>query len=139
MREAFFQAFRFTNAPPAVEFAFEGDSGAGAPHRTIQIAFSSAVDRSSQMRNRDGAMIGGPASWLLGAITPWSCPVTHMLRANLSAADGTLLHSCEITRKEKNVGTMLMCPDVEHPGKDEVRDLTVELLQRMSADGLLLP
>ena len=65
--------------------------------------------------------------------------MTHVLRANLSAADGTLLHSYEITRKEKRVGTMLMCPDVEQPGKDAVRDLTAELLQRMRADGLLMP
>lgn len=125
-------------AEPAQEFVFEGDSRAAEPHRTLQLDFTSLVDRSGQRRNQDGAVIGGLATLLLGSITPWSCPVTHALNASLTAPDGSLLHAWDASVKDKHVGTMLMCPDVDKPEKDALQKLARELMQRMRADGFLV-
>ena len=137
LREDVATTLRESTPPP--EFVFEGDARTGEPHRTLQLAFASVVDRGSQQRNRDGAAIGGIFSVLVGSITPWTCGVTHSVRANLTAADGELLHSWEVVQKDKHVGTMLMCPDVDRPEKGAVRNLVGELLQRMRADRLLEP
>ena len=89
------------------------------------------------MSNRDGAAIGGLAAVLLGSITPWSCPVIHSLQASLLEPDGTELRTWTITHKDKHVGTMLACPDVEQPEAGAIFELEKELIRRMREENLL--
>jgi hypothetical protein len=123
--------------PPPLDFSFEGDSKASRASYTIQLNFSSVVDRTSQTQNRDGAFIGGLPTLLLGAITPWACPTTHTLIAVVTDASGKQLKSYELLEKEKRIGTMLACGDVEDPGKSIIVKLVSELLQRIRDDKVL--
>lgn len=123
--------------PPPMDFSFEGDLKASRDSYTIQLNFSSVVDRASQTQNRDGAVIGGLPTLLLGAITPWVCPTTHTLSAVVTDPGGKQLKSYQLEEKEKRVGTMLMCGDIEDPGKSIIVKLVSELLQRITDDKIL--
>jgi hypothetical protein len=122
---------------PPLDFSLEGDLKANRSGYTIQLTFSSVVDRSGQTRNRDGAMAGGPLTLLLGTITPWTCPTTHTLNAVVTDPNGKRLGSYQLEEKEKRVGTMLLCGDVEDPGNSIIAKLVSELLQKIAADKLL--
>ncbi len=127
----------FEKAAPGIAMVLEGDPRTAEPHRNLRLSFSAQVDRSGQMSNRDGAAIGGLAAVLLGSITPWSCPVIHSLQASLLGPDGTELRTWTITHKDKHVGTMLACPDVEQPEAGAIFELEKELIRRMRAENLL--
>ena len=127
----------FEKAAPGIAMVLEGDPRTAEPHRNLRLSFSAQVDRSGQMSNRDGAAAGGLATMLLGNITPWSCPVIHSLQASLLAPDGTELRTWTITHKDKHVGTMLACPDVEQPEAGAIFELEKELIRRMRSENLL--
>lgn len=127
----------FEKAAPGIAMVLEGDPRTAEPHRNLRLWFSAQVDRSGQMSNRDGAAIGGLAAVLLGSITPWSCPVIHSLQASLLAPDGTELRTWTITHKDKHVGTMLACPDVEQPEAGAIFELVKELIRRMRSENLV--
>jgi len=127
----------FEKAAPGIAMVLEGDPRTAEPHRNLRLSFSAQVDRRGQMSNRDGAAAGGLATMLLGSITPWSCPVIHSLQASLLAPDGTELRTWTITHKDKHVGTMLACPDVEQPEAGAIFELEKELIRRMRSENLL--
>lgn len=127
----------FEKAAPGIAMVLEGDPRTAEPHRNLRLSFSAQVDRSGQMSNRDGAAAGGLATMLLGSITPWSCPVIHSLQASLLAPDGTELRTWTITHKDKHVGTMLACPDVEQPEAGAIFALEKELIRCMRSENLL--
>ena len=127
----------FEKAAPGIAMVLEGDPRTAEPHRNLRLSFSAQVDRRGQMSNRDGAAAGGLATMLLGNITPWSCPVIHSLQASLLAPDGTELRTWTITHKDKHVGTMLACPDVEQPEAGAIFELEKELIRRMRSENLL--
>ncbi len=127
----------FEKTAPGIAMVLEGDPRTAEPHRDLRLWFSAHVDRSSQMSNRDGAVIGGLATVLLGTITPWSCPVTHSLQASLLAPDGTELRTWTITHKDKHLGTMLACPDVDEPEPAAILEMEKELIRRMRSEKLV--
>jgi hypothetical protein len=121
---------------PPLAFSFEGDGVAGRTSYTVQLDFSSTVDDSGQKRNQGGASAGGPASVILGAVTPWPCTVTHRLNASVSDPNGKQVGSYQLEQKETVVGTMLACPDFKGPGKSQAMQLVTDLLQKTKADKL---
>jgi hypothetical protein len=127
----------FGKAAPGLPVVFEGEPRATDPHRELRLSFLAEVDRSGQMRNRDGAAIGGLATVLLGGITPWSCPVTHRMHAELLSSEGAELRNWDITYGDKHVGTMLACPDVDAPEAGAILELEKELIRRMRGENLL--
>jgi len=126
-----------TSPPTAVRFA--GEPGSDACGFRLDLDFTSLVDRSSQRRNQDGAVIGGLPTLLLGSITPWSCPTTHTLRASLSRRDGEQLRSFSADVLQKRVGTMLMCTEVEEPKDSVVAELLGKVLAEMASDSAIAP
>jgi hypothetical protein len=126
------QAAAAATAPPS-QIRFEGDAGAEQCERTLDLAFNSVVDRSSQQRNQSGAAAGGLASVLLGSITPWSCPTTHYLNATVGERSGAQIVSYQAQKLQKRVGTMLACGDVEEPADAIVTELVSEVLRQMAA------
>ncbi|HEX9208711.1 MAG TPA: hypothetical protein VF851_10770 [Steroidobacteraceae bacterium] len=126
------QAAAAATAPPT-QIRFEGEAGAEQCERTLDLAFNSVVDRSSQQRNQSGAAVGGLASVLLGSITPWSCPTTHSLSATVGNRSGGQIVSYQAQKLQKRVGTMLACGDVEEPADAIVTELVGEVLRQMAA------
>ena len=126
-------------AVPPVAVRFPGESRAEACKFRLALEFTSTVDRSSQRRNQDGAVIGGLPTLLLGSITPWSCPTTHTLRASLSRRDGEQLRSYSADVLQKRVGTMLMCTEVEEPKDSVVAELLGKVLAEMASDSAIAP
>jgi hypothetical protein len=78
-------------------------------------------------------VIGGPATLLLGAITPWSCPTTHRLMATLTDQSGESLGGYWADALQKRVGTMLICTEVEEPKDEIVTKLVSDVLQDIAA------
>jgi len=126
-------------AVPPVAVRFPGESRAEACKFRLALEFTSTVDRSSQRRNQDGAVIGGPATLLLGAITPWSCPTTHRLTATLTSRSGESLGSYRAEALQKRVGTMLMCTEVEEPQDEIVTKLVGDVLGDVVAEPVRSP
>jgi hypothetical protein len=117
---------------PATAIRFEGQAGAEICERTLDLAFTSMVDRSSQRRNQDGAAIMGLAGLLVGAITPWTCPTTHTLIAVLTNRAGEQINRFQAEKMQKRIGTMLACGDVEEPNDSIVTELVADVLRQMS-------
>lgn len=117
---------------PATAIRFEGQAGAELCERTLDLAFTSEVDRSGQRRNRDGAAIMGLTGVLLGAITPWACPTTHTLTAVVTNRAGEQTNRFEAQKVQKRIGTMLACGDVEEPNDSIVTELVADVLRQMA-------
>lgn len=128
-----------TKASPPVAVRFVGEAGADDCTYRLALEFTSTVDRSSQRRNQDGAVIGGPATLLLGAITPWSCPTTHRLQATLTDRSGASLGGYWADALQKRVGTMLICTEVEEPKDAIVTNLVGDVLRDIAARSALAP
>jgi hypothetical protein len=82
---------------------------------TIQLSFNSQVDRTQQVRNRDGAVAGGLLTMITGAVVPWSCPTNHQLSASVLRKDGTQVAQETVYEIEKRIETMTWCPNVNEP------------------------
>lgn len=117
---------------PATAIRFEGQVGAELCERTLDLAFTSEVDRSSQRRNQDGAAMMGLTGVLLGAITPWACPTTHTLTAVVSNRAGEQINRFEAQKVQKRIGTMLACGDVDEPNDSIVTELVADVLRQMA-------
>jgi hypothetical protein len=117
---------------PATATRFEGRAGAELCERTLDLAFTSEVDRSGQRRNRDGAAMMGLTGVLLGAITPWACPTTHTLTAVVTNRAGEQTNRFEAQKVQKRIGTMLACGDVEEPNDSIVTELVADVLRQMA-------
>jgi hypothetical protein len=117
---------------PATAIRFEGQAGAEICERTLDLAFTSEVDRSGQRRNRDGAAMMGLTGVLLGAITPWACPTTHTLTAVVTNRAGEQTNRFEAQKVQKRIGTMLACGDVEEPNDSIVTELVADVLRQMA-------
>ena len=115
---------------PATAIRFEGQAGAELCERTLDLAFTSEVDRSGQRRNRDGAAMMGLTGVLLGAITPWACPTTHTLTAVVTNGAGEQTNRFEAQKVQKRIGTMLACGDVEEPNDSIVTELVADVLRQ---------
>jgi hypothetical protein len=119
-------------AVPATAIRFEGQAGAELCERTLDLAFTSEVDRSGQRRNRDGAAIMGLTGVLLGAITPWACPTNHTLTAVVTNRAGEQTNRFDAQKVQKRIGTMLACGDVEEPNDSIVTELVADVLRQMA-------
>jgi hypothetical protein len=117
---------------PATTIRFEGQPGAELCERTLDLAFTSVVDRSSQRRNQDGAVMMGLAGVLLGSITPWACPTAHTLTAVVTNRAGEQVNRFEAQKVQKRIGTMLACGDVEEPNDSIVTELVSDVLRQMA-------
>lgn len=105
---------------------------------SITMHFESRVDRSGQVSNQSGAAIGGPATLLLGAITPWPCPVRHTLTITIERRDGGAQSSEVIVEDERRIGTMIWCPDVSEPDGAMATRLANALFDRLERDRVLV-
>ncbi len=122
---------------PPTHVRFEEEQGADLCDRKLDLTFMSEVDRSSQVRNRDGAAVTGLLGMMVGAITPWSCPTTYSLDAALGNHAGENLGSFQASKKVTRVGTMTMCPDAGDPGKEITEQLVTDVLQQVATEGSL--
>jgi hypothetical protein len=122
---------------PPLQVVFEGEPGSEACSRKVELQFNSVVDRSGQRRNRDGTVALPVVGFLLGSITPWTCPTTHTAFAAISDHEGSPLGTSEASRLQKRVGTMLACSDVESPSDEFTALLMGDVLDQMQASGIL--
>lgn len=117
---------------PPVQAKLRGSAEAVTCARTLDLEFQSSVNDSGQKRNRDGAMMMGPAG-LIGALTPWPCPTTHSLYGSLKDANGASLGSFQASREQKRVGTMLVCGEPAHPSESIAIELVQTVLKQAEA------
>jgi len=122
---------------PPLLVMFEGEPAAENYVHRLGLHFASVVDRSRQRRNREGAGSAGLMGWMLGSITPWSCPTTHTLTGVVTNRAGEELGKLAVQRVQKRVGTMLACGDVERPNDDIVRELLAEFLEKLGQQKII--
>lgn len=122
---------------PPLGVMFEGEPAAESYAHRLGLHFDSVVDRSRQRRNREGAGAAGLMGWMLGSITPWSCPTTHTLTGVVTNRAGEELGKFAVQKVQKRVGTMLACGEVERPNDGIVRELLAEFLQRLGDEKIL--
>ena len=98
---------------PPVRVTFDGPSDAA--ELVVALEFTAAVDRTRQRTNEGGAVAGGPATMVLGAIVPWACPTTYTLTGVVSDRQGNQVGEYTRSETKKRVGTMLFCRDPGTP------------------------
>jgi hypothetical protein len=123
---------------PSLRGAVFADQAPPDADWSITMHFESRVDRSGQVSNQSGAVIGGPATMLLGAITPWPCPVRHTLTIKIERRDGGASSSEAIVEDERRIGTMIWCPDVSEPDGAMAARLANALFDRLERDRVLV-
>jgi hypothetical protein len=122
---------------PPLSVMFEGESAAVSHVYRLGLHFDSVVDQSRQRRNREGAGAAGLMGWMVGSITPWSCPTTHTLTGVVTDRADKVLGKFAVQKVQKRVGTMLVCGEVERPNDDIVRELLAEFLQKLGDEKIL--
>ena len=123
---------------PSLRAAVFADQAPPDADWSIRMLFESRVDRSGQVSNQSGAAIGGPATMLLGAITPWPCPVRHTLTITIERRGGGASSSEVIVEDERRIGTMIWCPDVSEPDGAMAARLATALFDRLERDRVLV-
>jgi hypothetical protein len=123
---------------PSLRGAVFADQAPPDADWSITMRFESRVDRSGQVSNQSGAAIGGPATLLLGAITPWPCPVRHTLTITIERRDGGASSSEVIVEDERRIGTMIWCPEVSEPDGAMATRLANALFDRLERDRVLV-